>query len=525
MTPFFIYLVKSTLSFSVFFLLFKAVMGRMKTHQLNRCVMLGIMFVSAIFPMLNISFIPEHQKVIPIQLIQDIFTPVVTDAAIHNVQTPEVPSETSGFNLNNIIHLTYLFGIILLSLKLLMALFSVTQMIRKAEHIQWNDIMLAIVTKMVQPFTFMNRIVLNRSDYETNRSVILEHEKAHIRLNHASDLLLLELFTLFHWFNPLIWLYRRDLKLIHEYQADEAVIHTGIDAQTYQLLVLEKAVGKRRFAMANQFIQKPILKRFKMIQKTHKPRWAGLKLLLFVPLAALMLQAFSRPEAITNISSASSSFSVRDSAQQWLNFWTLENVNRVRTNIQVKKVHVPTVEEAKNGMPIPDNEPELPPIKEKNVLIILINKDNQFMVEGQSSTLAEAITGADNFINGKPALKGKNDSPEYTEKVMGNLGAQRIPKGVISIQFDKATDRKLVDELLRGIGESYLKLRQEKSNILFHKNYFALNPDQKPIIDKIVPVRISFAYPKAIAPPPPPPPPTGKKVPPPPPPPPTAKIK
>ncbi|HDR51799.1 MAG TPA: hypothetical protein ENN90_09335 [Mariniphaga anaerophila] len=61
-----------------------------------------------------------------------------------------------------------------------------------------------------------------------------------------------------------MWLLRRDLKLNHEYQADQAVLNKGIDTQKYQLLVLQKAVGERRFALANNFSQKPILKLIKM---------------------------------------------------------------------------------------------------------------------------------------------------------------------------------------------------------------------------------------------------------------------
>lgn len=113
----------------------------------------------------------------------------------------------------------------------------------------------------VQPFTFLNKVVLSEKDFRENKDIVVAHEYAHIRHNHAVDLLFCELFTALHFFNPFMWLLRRDLKLVHEYQADEAVLKTGIDAQKYQLLVLEKAVGERRFAMAQHFTQKPILKR------------------------------------------------------------------------------------------------------------------------------------------------------------------------------------------------------------------------------------------------------------------------
>lgn len=125
----------------------------------------------------------------------------------------------------------------------------------------------------------------------------MAHEQAHIKQLHAIDLAVCEVFTLLHFFNPLMWLLRRDIKLIHEYQADQAVLNKGIDAQKYQLLVIQKAVGERRFALANNFSQKPILKRIKMMKK-NKNRWNGLKLILFVPLTIALLMSFSKTTEI-----------------------------------------------------------------------------------------------------------------------------------------------------------------------------------------------------------------------------------
>jgi beta-lactamase regulating signal transducer with metallopeptidase domain len=123
--------------------------------------------------------------------------------------------------------------------------------------------MLAVVKDFIQPFSFLRNIVISEKDYTENKEMVITHEYAHIRHFHAVDLVICELFTALHWFNPFVWLLRRDLKLIHEYQADQAVLNKGIDAAKYQLLVIEKAVGERRFAMANHFTQKPILKRIK----------------------------------------------------------------------------------------------------------------------------------------------------------------------------------------------------------------------------------------------------------------------
>ncbi len=91
-----------------------------------------------------------------------------------------------------------------------------------------------------------------------------------------------------------MWLLRRDLKLVHEYQADQAVLQKGIDAKKYQLLVLEKSVGERRFAMANHFAQKPILKRIKMMKKNKVNRWNGTKINLVCSAYHLLVDVFQQ---------------------------------------------------------------------------------------------------------------------------------------------------------------------------------------------------------------------------------------
>jgi hypothetical protein len=106
--------------------------------------------------------------------------------------------------------------------------------------------------------------------------------------------------TILHWFNPLVWLMLRDLKLVHEFQADQFVLGEGVDVKRYQLLILKKAVGERQFAMASLFSQKPILKRINMMNKKSNQKWKSLKILVFVPVIVLLLQAFSSPENAIN---------------------------------------------------------------------------------------------------------------------------------------------------------------------------------------------------------------------------------
>ena len=143
------------------------------------------------------------------------------------------------------------------------------------------------------PFSFLRWIVINLSDYEKNKESILLHEQAHIHFGHSYDILLLQLAKSFQWFNPFIYLMEREMKAVHEYEADEEVIHQGIDAQTYQLLIVSKAVGGRLQTLANNFNHSLIKSRIMMMNKKPTPKAAILKSFCLLPVAAFSLMAFA----------------------------------------------------------------------------------------------------------------------------------------------------------------------------------------------------------------------------------------
>ena len=152
---------------------------------------------------------------------------------------------------------------------------------------------LVVKTGDFAPFSFLRWIVINLSDYEKNKESILLHEQAHIHFGHSYDIMLLQLAKSFQWFNPFIYLMEREMKAVHEYEADEEVIHQGIDAQTYQLLIVSKAVGGRLQTLANNFNHSLIKSRIMMMNKKPTPKATILKSFCLLPVAAFSLMAFA----------------------------------------------------------------------------------------------------------------------------------------------------------------------------------------------------------------------------------------
>ncbi|MCT4587654.1 MAG: M56 family metallopeptidase [Carboxylicivirga sp.] len=301
MTPFLIWLTKSTFCISVLYLVFKLTISRDNAPGRNRLALLSIVLLSLILPFVNVPIFRAVEVVPPIHYFNDYSKVTLGESAIY----PTDASMESPVEVSNPVNYWIVFYLSIVSLIAFHVLFSLGQLwriIRSASHHNAKGKSVMIVDKRIQPFSFFSHIIMSSNDFKNNKDMIIRHEYAHVKYCHWIDLLLLKFICILHWFNPMVWLMLREIKLVHEFQADQFVLGSGVDAKRYQLLILEKAVGERQFAMANHFSQKPILKRINMMNKKSIQKWKSLKILVFVPVVVLILQAFSSPENV--ISSA-----------------------------------------------------------------------------------------------------------------------------------------------------------------------------------------------------------------------------
>ena len=238
MNPFFEYLIKSTVSLALFYIVFKLAVSRDKMHTVNRFVLLGILIGSAIIPFIDIPIIQEAEVIPSVEVFREFVAIPVFNAAPNVTENIQPVQQTKNVIINPYL-LFYLIIISVLFFRLLISVFRVQKIISRAEKQSFQKVILAVVKDFIQPFSFLKHIVISEKDYTENREIVVAHEYAHIKHLHAIDLLVCELFTALHWFNPFLWFLRRDLKLIHEFQADQAVLNNGIDAKKYQLLVLQ----------------------------------------------------------------------------------------------------------------------------------------------------------------------------------------------------------------------------------------------------------------------------------------------
>ncbi|MCM1337253.1 MAG: M56 family metallopeptidase [Candidatus Amulumruptor caecigallinarius] len=138
----------------------------------------------------------------------------------------------------------------------------------------------------IAPFSWLRFIVMSRADYAEAGEMIVCHETRHLRLGHPVDLIVAQCVAIIEWWNPAAWLMREELKAVHEYQADRAVLTSGINARQYQLLLIKKAVGARFPSLANSLNHSKLKKRITMMYNQKRSGRRSMRALAMVPALA-----------------------------------------------------------------------------------------------------------------------------------------------------------------------------------------------------------------------------------------------
>ncbi len=151
----------------------------------------------------------------------------------------------------------------------------------------------------IAPFSVRNTIVMSRRDYDEAADIIIMHEYRHIQGRHWIDLCIARAAIIVCWYNPAVWLMADELRTVHEYQADEAVLKAGTDARRYQMLLIKKAVGRSFPAIANSLNHSKLKKRITMMLKTKESKGRRWRALALAPAIAAVLMAGNIP-AVAN---------------------------------------------------------------------------------------------------------------------------------------------------------------------------------------------------------------------------------
>lgn len=269
---------------AVAWLFFRLLLGRETFCRLNRLVVLALLVLSFLLPLCVITVRRE--------------VPIPYEVWVHatEVRSAAAPvSAAAPFPWAALLGGLYLAGVLAAACRMAWSLAAVVRVIRRGRRERLADgVVLVRTPQPVTPFSWGRYVVLAETEPAEEVATILLHERAHVRLHHTWDLLFADLAGCLQWFNPAVWLLRRELCAIHEYEADRAVLEAGTDARTYQLLLVRRAVGTQAFVAANNFNHSKLQNRIAMMLKKRSSRWAAARALLILPLTAVALGAFAR---------------------------------------------------------------------------------------------------------------------------------------------------------------------------------------------------------------------------------------
>lgn len=304
MAAFLIYIIRWAVVLTMLYSLYGLFLKRETLHGFNRVVLLMVLVASMVLPRIQVetreaSIVTEGRELLEQQI-------MAADAVemIPVTQLAEQPTPLAGSNGIVIVLIAiYLIGVAIAWLRYCWHLAALLWLIHQARRIEIATLPKGVTAlthpAIKTPCNWMHWMLLSPADVHS-RPIIL-HELSHIRLGHSWDMLLCELTCRMLWFVPFAWMLRQDLRDIHEYQADRRVLLSGINENEYQLLLIRKATATGLQPVVNALNQSPIKRRFKMMYRKPSRRWVALKAAYLLPLSALALMAFARPQAITEI--------------------------------------------------------------------------------------------------------------------------------------------------------------------------------------------------------------------------------
>ncbi|MEM6316189.1 MAG: ankyrin repeat domain-containing protein [Bacteroidota bacterium] len=231
--------------------------------------------------------------------------PSTTEKTVTNPKKEIVPHEASTYTLSDWLLMLYFFGVVVFSLNLLFQIAGmVLKIVRNDDKIPDDDGITVNLNEETEPCSFFQYIFINPTnyDFETYEQIIA-HEKIHVAKGHTWDLLLAELAVVVLWFNPFVWLFRKEVEKNIEYQTDALLVYTEPkEREVYQMNLLKIATYNKPLTVVTNYNQSLIKQRIlKMNSKKSNP-YSYWKYAFMLPLIFMLLLILNQPKiAVANI--------------------------------------------------------------------------------------------------------------------------------------------------------------------------------------------------------------------------------
>ena len=402
---FIVYILEWSACLLLFLLLYKMCFSGTTFHRFNRLYLLATTLLSAVLPLIHIAPSPQMEPMAQTcrtsAWVDDTpLTNIHLDAAL-DVSTQNLSVAEKGALILLIAYLLYvatqLIGWGKAYAKMLWFLHG------KRRHRLGKWVWIVEHDGEYGPFSWMNHIVISASEEGFGRRASIRHELSHILLLHHLDLLFTMICVII---NPVCWLVMKEIKIVHEYEADDEVInHYRIQSRDYQRLLILRTVGAEAYALASSF-NLNIKKRISMMKKQQSNWWRMTWIAVTVPLVGIALTAFSKPkEALKEAVNNSVEMIEQPIVEAIIS--DVEEAEIIETSTPVKQVkEVKAVEAVKPGDKITGTVKD-----EKGTLL----GANVVEIDGYGRIVGTAITDT----NGNFTLKVKNPENKIRVSFVG----------------------------------------------------------------------------------------------------------
>ena len=418
MAEFLIYDLKVAVLIAVFYFCYRLLMERETMHRLNRIVLLSSILLSLVLPLCVITL----HKTIEVAPMRVVDHPELVITELGSVSSEESTIQSLEANRMDfaeklfqpsVIFAIFTIGLLCRLLYIAKSYRQLRRMIKDSEQHSLEDgVTMAVVDLPVAPFSWMHTIVLSRIDYEERNPSIIAHERGHILLHHSWDIVFVEVLTALQWFNPVVWLLRRDLRTIHEYEADASVLSSGSDVSQYIQLLMRKAMGTKACILANGINNSTIKKRINMMLVNKSPRRNSLKLLALLPIVGVTLAL--NAETVTDVVYKNDEPQKQVPVKKGKKDATIKtNANQGIQVIEVIEAPVATDKEKTYETTVKETEP--------NVAVIILNTKKKgeeplLIVDGKIATIEQVRALPRDAVARVATMREKAAIKSYGEK-------------------------------------------------------------------------------------------------------------
>ena len=302
MATFIIYAIRWAVTLTLLYSLYRLLLQRETFHRVNRSVLLAILVVSPLLPLVPLHTDEPTAMDAVLTRIEEPLMSLSTDANNADATLATSENAVSGLWVRYLAYI-YIIGIAAALAVYMFRLLTLMRVIRRSRRISHpivpKDVHLMLDMRIKQPSSWMHWIFIGPIDLMQNAETVLRHELAHVRMKHSWDVILCDLTCHLLWCLPFAWMLRQDLVDVHEFQADEAVLQSGVTLEDYEHLLVRKAVQTQILPIMNTLRRGAVKKRFAMMHSGPSPRWSRLKLLYLVPALAACLWLSAQAEEYT----------------------------------------------------------------------------------------------------------------------------------------------------------------------------------------------------------------------------------